>query len=136
MSASDPQRTYLEAASSICLSSEAVVRTYGHEINVQALAPTTILSQAAAPEIFEIYPPAPFPWCIGGKVVLGDRRSLADAGDVLPDFRREVGDVMGIQRIVFASYATAFGSGRGFAQEQGAKRHNQGPHHSTLQLGA
>lgn len=79
-----------------------------YKIDIQALARVAIFTQSVAPKIFEIYAPAFFLGRIGCEVVLGYRRSLANARDILLNLKRQVVDVMGVPWIVLAPRTASF----------------------------
>ncbi|MCA6099092.1 MULTISPECIES: hypothetical protein [Bradyrhizobium] len=96
------------------------MRALGYEVHVQALIAFAIFTDHAALQIFEVYPPALFLRRVGREVVLRDRRSLADSGNVLPHIGRQVVYVIGIKRIMLVAYAAALAKGRRDAQEHEA----------------
>ncbi|WLA51313.1 MULTISPECIES: hypothetical protein [Bradyrhizobium] len=95
------------------------MRALGYEVHIHALVASAIFPDHAALQIFEVYPPALFLRGIGRKVVLRDRRSLANSGNVLPHVGRQIVDVIVIQRIMLVAYA-ALGKRRRDAQEHKA----------------
>ncbi|MCP3413927.1 hypothetical protein NLM16_07440 [Bradyrhizobium brasilense] len=96
------------------------MRALGYEVHIHALVTFAILPDHAALQIFEVYPPALFLRRVGRKVVLRDRRSPADSGNVSPHVGRQVVYVIGIKRIMLVAYAAALAKGRRDAQEHEA----------------
>ncbi|UFX47867.1 hypothetical protein HAP47_0014860 [Bradyrhizobium sp. 41S5] len=95
------------------------MRALGYKIHIQALIASAIFPDHAALQIFEVDPPALFSRRVGRKVVLRDRRSLANSSNVLPHIEGQVVDVIVVKRIVFVAYA-ALGKSRGDAQKHEA----------------
>jgi hypothetical protein len=84
------------------------MRTNGNEVNVETLISVAKFTQAFASQIFEVDPPASLLRRIGGEIMLGAGRSLADTVDVLSNLDRQIVDMMRIPR-VFLMYSAAFG---------------------------
>ncbi|WLA86197.1 MULTISPECIES: hypothetical protein [Bradyrhizobium] len=95
------------------------MRALGYEVHIHALVASAILPDHAALQIFEVDPPAIFLRRVGRKVVMRNRHSLANSGNVSPHVGRQIVDVIVIKRIVLVAYA-AVGKSRRDAQEHKA----------------
>ena len=122
-----------EAAVSILLAGEPKMRVHRHEVNVQTLVSSTIVvGQAIASKIFKVYAPTLFVRRVGGKIMLGGGRPLADSSDVLSDLSGQIVYMMRVPGIILIC-AAGSGNSREFTAKQKAKRQRQGPDcHSTL----
>lgn len=90
-----------EAAVSILLAGEPKMRVHRHEVNVQTLVSSTIVvGQAIASKIFKVYAPTLFVRRVGGKIMLGGGRPLADSSDVLSDLSGQIVYMMRVPGII------------------------------------
>ena len=106
------------SASSVFFSGKPVVRAHGDKVDIETLVPMTKISvESLAAKILKIYAPAFLARQVGGEVVLGARRTFADAGDVLSDFCWKIVDVMRVPGIVVIDLA------RHCASDRDARRH-------------
>jgi hypothetical protein len=116
-----------EAAVSILLAGEPKMRVHRHEVNVQTLVSSTIVvGQAIASKIFKVYAPTLFVRRVGGKIMLGGGRPLADSSDVLSDLSGQIVYMMRVPGIILIC-AAGSGNSREFTAKQKAKRQRQGP---------
>jgi hypothetical protein len=110
------------------------MRAHLNEVHVETLVASTIFAQAFASKVLKINPPPVIARQVSCKLVLRDRRPLADSRDVVPDLGRQAVYMLVIPGRV-SIRGGASGERRRFAQKQNAKSYQQGPDcHLTLQL--